>query len=192
MSKSPQRVYSEAIRAWNQAHMQYKAGLGGFGVTVDCRDLIKLRGMIAAMGGLPPKIATAAAGQAATIVKRKAKTGEVPVRTGTLKANIVRTKKERSRTKGKAVYRVDFKGGEEANSVLQKPVKNPGAAGSTQTGNGHAYYPYSMEYGYITRDGGYWPGLHFMKAAAEESWGEVQQKVISVMISRMEKEWGEA
>lgn len=187
MSKSPQQLYNEAMRAWMQAHRQAQTGLGGLGVSIDCRDLAKLQVMLAKMGGLPPKAATSAAGKAATLVKRNIRQGEIPEYTGMLKRGIIRTKKERSKTKGKAVYRIDFDPA--FNDVFQKPVKHPGAAGSTSTGNGHAYYPYSMEFGFLTRDGGYYPGFHFMRDGAEESRHKAEMKVLETMVKIMEKDW---
>jgi len=105
----------------------------GFNVTWDGKDLTELKKSVKALGDVPQKCVTSAAGKAATLTKRAIKAGDVPVRTGAMKRGIIRTKKERSRVKGKAVYRIDFKGGDEANSVFQKTVKDPGAAGSTQT-----------------------------------------------------------
>ena len=90
---------------------------------------------------------------------------------------------------GKSVYRIDFKGGDEANSVFQKTVKDPGAAGSTQTGNGHAYYPYSMEFGYIARDGHFVPGHHFMRDGAEESRQAAEAKMVKALTENLDKEW---
>lgn len=68
-------------------------------------------------------------------------------KTGNLKTNIVSVD-ERSRKKGKKVYKTTFAGGDEANAVLQKKIKNPGAAGGK---NKKAYYPVSVEYGFLTR-----------------------------------------
>lgn len=161
----------------------------GFNVTWDGRDLKELEKSVKALGDVPQKCVTSAAGKAATLTKRAIKAGDVPVRTGAMKRGIVRTKKERSRVKGKAVYRIDFKGGEEANSVFQKTVKDPGAAGSTQTGNGHAYYPYSMEFGYIARDGHFVPGHHFMRDGAEESRQAAEAKMVKTLTENLDKEW---
>lgn len=161
----------------------------GFGVTWDARDLKELRRAVVALGDVPTRCVTSAAGKAATLVKRNIKAGNVPVRTGNLRRGIVRTKKEKSKKRGKAVYRIDFKGGEEWNHIFQRPVKNPGAAGSTQTGNGHAYYPYSMEFGYIGRDGNYIQGHHFMRDGAEESRYAAEARMVKSLNENLEKEW---
>lgn len=159
----------------------------GFGVTLDTRDLKELRRAVAALGDVPTRCVTSAAGKAATLVKRNIRQGDIPEYTGSLRRGIVRTRKEKSRTRGKAVYRIDFDPA--YNDVFQRPVKNPGAAGSTQTGNGHAYYPYSMEFGFITRDGGYFPGFHFMRDGAEGSRGAAEARMVKSLNENLEKEW---
>lgn len=160
---------------------------GGFGVTLDTRDLKELRRAVAALGDVPTRCVTSAAGKAATLVKRNIRQGDIPEYTGSLRRGIVRTRKEKSRARGKAVYRIDFDPA--YNDVFQRPVKNPGAAGSTQTGNGHAYYPYSMEFGFITRDGGYFPGFHFMRDGAEESRYAAEGRMVKSLNENLEKEW---
>lgn len=170
--------------------MQFAKTRAGFGVTWDIGDLAELESALRALEDVPQRCVTSAAGKGANLVKRHIKAGNVPVRTGALKQGIVRTKKEKSRFRGKAVYRVDFKGGEEANSIFQKPVKNPGAAGSTSTPKrGYAYYPFSMEFGFIARDGTYRPGFHFMRDGAEEMREEVNAVMVKKFTERLEKEW---
>lgn len=160
---------------------------GGFDVSWSGGDLKKLKQSVEALGTVPQKCVTGAAGKAATMVKRHIRQGDIPTDTGTLKRGIIRTKKERSRVKGKAVYRIDFDPA--FNDVFQKPVKHPGAAGSTSTGNGHAYYPYSMEFGFLTRDGGYYPGFHFMRDGAEEMRRPAAQKMLKALGENLDKEW---
>ena len=159
----------------------------GFDVSWSGSDLEKLKQSLKALGTVPQKCVTGAAGKAATMVKRHIRQGDIPEDTGTLKRGIIRTKKERSKTKGKAVYRIDFDPA--FNDVFQKPVKRPGAAGSTSTGSGHAYYPYSMEFGFLTRDGGYCPGFHFMRDGAEEMRRSAAQKMLKTLGENLDKEW---
>lgn len=159
----------------------------GFDVSWNGGDLKKLKQSVEALGTVPQKCVTGAAGKAATMVKRHIRQGDIPTYTGILKRGIVRTKKERSRVKGKAVDRIDFDPA--FNDVFQKPVKHPGAAGSTSTGNGHAYYPYSMEFGFLTRDGGYYPGFHFMRDGAEEMRRPAAQKMLKALGENLDKEW---
>lgn len=146
---------------------------------------------LAATGQLPQKAVTKAAGKGANVT-RKAVKGEVPVgETGNLKRSIIRHG-ERSRLRGKKVYDVYFDPG--MNELLQKPVKNPGAAGSKATKNGHAYYPASMEFGFLTRSKGgglsYVPGYHFMRQGAEESSAAAKETMTQTLIAELDKTWG--
>ena len=109
--------------------------------------------MIAALNKIdksPQKAVNKATSKANLIVKRAVRLA-APKKTGTLQKNIV-TKSERNHgIKGKKVRQVTFKGGSEANSQLQKPIKHPGALGGK---NQKAYYPASMEYGFLARASG--------------------------------------
>jgi len=146
---------------------------------------------LAATGQLPQKAVTKVAGKGANVT-RKAVKGEVPVgETGNLKRSIIRHG-EHSRIRGKKVYDVYFDPG--MNELLQKPVKNPGAAGSKTTKNGHAYYPASMEFGFLTRSKGgglsYVPGYHFMRQGAEESSAAAKETMTQTLIAEIDKTWG--
>lgn len=155
-------------------------------LTFYLEDLPKLNRALARVEKVPQKAVTKAAGKGATVV-RKAVRGTVPVDTGALKRGIVR-KGERSRTKGKKVYDLIFDPG--MNDVFQKPIKNPGAAGGKSD---HAYYPASMEYGFLTRSKGgglsYVPGYHFMREAAESSEFAAKQATIKAFTAELDKEW---
>lgn len=80
------------------------------------------------------------------------------------------------------------------NSTFQKPVKKPGARGSTKTGHGHAYYPVSQDWGYITGsdDGGgikFVEGLHFMREGAESTQLASEKAIVSKLNEKLETEW---
>ena len=79
------------------------------------------------------------------------------------------------------------------NDVLQKPVKNPGEAGSKSTLHGHAYYPASMEYGFLTRSKGgglsYVPGYEFMRTGTEAAGPEARQVIIDTAAKELINEW---
>lgn len=143
-------------------------------------------GVLGSMEDVPKKCVTKAAGKGANVV-RKAIRSNVPVRTGALKRGIVRTG-ERSRLKGKKVYDLMFDPG--MNDVFQKPIKNPGEAGGKSD---HAYYPASMEYGFLTRSRGggysYVPGYHFMRDSAEASSAAAKTEMITVLNQEIDKEW---
>lgn len=140
----------------------------------------------------PQKAVNKATSKANLLVKRSIKS-QVPQKTGTLKKNIV-TKTERSRgVKGKKVRQVTFKGGAEANAVLQKPIKEPGKLGGK---NPKAYYPASQEYGFLARAPGggiqYIEGRYFMRDAATQVEPQAKKLMIEVMEQELEKLWQEA
>ena len=158
-------------------------------VDVYMDDLLEARRTFDAMGQLPARIVTAAAGRGATVVKRAVqKSGEIPVLTGTMRKAVRRLRAERSKVKGKKVYPVGFDPA--MNSVLQKPIQNPGEAGGQ---NDKAYYPASMEYGFLTRSKGggisYFPGFHFMAAAGESVRGEANAAMAKKFNEAIQKEW---
>ena len=160
-----------------------------FRVDVYMDDLLEARRAFDAMGQLPARIVTAAAGRGATVVKRAVKnSAEIPVLTGTMRKAVRRLRAERSKVKGKKVYPVGFDPA--MNSVLQKPIRNPGEAGGQ---NDKAYYPASMEYGFLTRSKGggisYFPGFHFMAAAGESVRGEANAAMAKKFNEAIQKEW---
>ena len=160
-----------------------------FRVDVYMDDLLEARRTFDAMGQLPARIVTAAAGRGATVVKRAVKnSAEIPVLTGTMRKAVRRLRAERSKVKGKKVYPVGFDPA--MNSVFQKPIRNPGEAGGQ---NDKAYYPASMEYGFLTRSKGggisYFPGFHFMAAAGESVRGEANAAMAKKFNEAVQKEW---
>ena len=138
---------------------------------------------------LPQKAVSKAAAKGGSVLLKAAK-GAVPVRTGTMKGAIIR-RAEKTRISGKKGYDVYFDPA--YNEVLQKPVKQPGAAGSKSTGSGHAYYPASMEFGYLTRSKGgglsYVPGYHFMRDSAADSSAAVKKTMVDALTKEIDKEW---
>ena len=146
-------------------------------------------GVLGRVEDIPQKCVTKAAGKGANVVRRAIR-GEVPVDTGALKRGIVRTG-ERRHKKGQKAYSLYFS--PSMNDVFQRPVKNPGAAGSRNTKGGHAYYPASMEFGFITRSKGgglsYVPGYHFMRDAPERHSAAAKREMISVLNTAIDKEW---
>lgn len=158
-------------------------------------DTTGVQVMIRAMNKIdksPQKAVNKATSKANLIVKRAVK-GRVPVKTGTLKRNIVTKSEKNHGIKGKKVRQVTFKGGAEANAQLQKPIKNPGALGGK---NKKAYYPASQEYGFLARAPGggvqYVDGLYFMRDAAEQVSPQAKQTMIDVMETELDKLWKEA
>ncbi|MBQ6756783.1 MAG: HK97 gp10 family phage protein [Oscillospiraceae bacterium] len=148
-------------------------------------DLKALSSALERTGKKAQKIVSKAAGKGTTIVRRHIRP-KIPIgETGELRKGIIR-KAERSRKKGKKVYDLMFD--PKKNDIFQKPVKNPGEAGSKNTKNGHAYYPKSVDAGFITRDKGWVPGYHFMANGAEEGYLGARKTVIDTAMNEIEKE----
>ena len=159
-------------------------------LSFDVHEVELMVGVLDRMGKKPQKAVTKAASKGTTVVRRSVR-GTVPVgETGNLKKGIIR-KGERSRLKGKKVY--DLTLDRRMNAIFQKPVKNPGEAGSKATLGGHAYYPASMEYGFLTRSKGggvdYVPGYEFMKKGTEAAAPEAERVIIDTAMKELIEEW---
>lgn len=135
----------------------------------------KLKKDIAKLGKIPQGDVSASARKGMNnVVLRDAK-AHAPVDTGYLKKGIV-LKAERSRTKGKKVYRAVFD--DKFNDIFQK--KN---ADGEVTG----YYPVSQEYGYFTKSGRYIPGFRFMHNALNNNSSKMEDVTVSTMIKKIDK-----
>lgn len=162
-----------------------------FRIDFEHRDLVKMYKTLDKVGKSPQKALNKGTSKAATITKRSVK-GLAPEKSGTLKSNIV-TKTERSRLKGKKVRETTFRGGDESNAQLQKPIKNPGILGGTSQ---KAYYPASQEYGFLARAPGggvqYIPGKRYMLRGAEAASEPAKNAMIETMTKELEKVWKES
>ena len=158
--------------------------MAGSKLTFYLEDLPRFYAALSRVEQVPQRAVTKAAGKGATVV-RKAVRAAIPVRTGALKRGIIR-KAERTRTKGKKVYDLMFDPAK--NAVFQRPIKQPGAVGGQ---NPKAYYPASMEYGYLTRKGGglKFEGYHFMRDAPESVAFPARQAIIKAFTAELDKEW---
>lgn len=169
---------------------------GGQVLTFDTKGVEVMIRALNKIDKSPQKAVNKATSKANLIVKRAVK-GKVPVgpppHGGTLKKNIVAKSEKNHGVRGKKVRQVTFKGGAEANALLQRPIKNPGALGGK---NPKAYYPASQEYGFIARAPGggtqYVEGRYFMRDAAEEASPQAKQTMIDVMETELDKLWKEA
>lgn len=166
-----------------------------FRIDFEHRDLVKMYKTLDKVGASPKKALNKGVSKAASITKRSVKelapVGRGPTQ-GTLKRNIV-TKTERSRLKGKKVRETTFRGGDEANAQLQKPIKNPGILGGSSP---KAYYPASQEYGFLARAPGggvqYIEGKHFMRRGAETASAPAKTAMIETMTKELDRIWKES
>lgn len=123
---------------------------------------------------LPQKCVNQAAKKGATIPLKSARSNS-PFLTGDLEKGIV-LKAEKTKTKGKKVYQVTLDAS--MNDVFQKKNKEGKVIG---------YYPASMEYGWIMKNGARHEGLHFMRNAMTDNSSEIESTIINEFIANMDK-----
>lgn len=152
------------------------------------RIRIKIEGMkelersLKRLGDVPQKHVTSSARKGMNIVRKDAKKN-APRLIGYLEKGII-LKGEKSRYKGKKVYRVVFD--PKMNDVFQKPIMNPGSRGGQ--GKDTGYYPHSMEYGYFAGDGNYIPGFRFIHNALTNNTRAVEKTIVSEMKKKIDQE----
>lgn len=134
----------------------------------------KLQKKLKQLGDVPQKYVTQSSRKAMRIALKAAKQS-APEDTGELKRGIIMVG-ERSRVKGKKVYRIVFD--RSKNDIFQK---------KDESGNVIAYYPASQEYGFFTRNGKYIPGYHFLEKALTGNAKKIEKTIVDEMLKRIEK-----
>jgi hypothetical protein len=142
-------------------------------VKFEIEGMKELERTIRELGKLPQKCVTPAARKGARIALKAAR-ANAPWETGELSNGIV-LKGERARKKGKKVYQVTL-----------DPVKNDIFVKTTKDGKRY-YYPASMEYGFITRDGGYSPGFHYLRDALVDNKTAIERTVVDELAKQIDK-----
>lgn len=133
----------------------------------------ELERTIRELGKLPQKCVTPAAKKGARIALKAAR-AKAPWQTGELSNGII-LKGEKTRKKGKKVYQVTL-----------DPAKNDIFVKTTKDGKRY-YYPASMEYGFITRDGGYSPGFHYLRDALVDNKTAIERTVVDELAKQIDK-----
>ena len=133
----------------------------------------ELEKTIRKLGKLPQKCVTKAAKKGAQIALKAAKQ-KAPFLTGALEEGII-LKGEKTRRKGKKVYQ-----------VTMNPAMNDVFVKTTKDGKRY-YYPASMEYGFITRDGGYSPGFHYLRDSLVDNKERIEKTVVDVLAKEIDK-----
>lgn len=130
----------------------------GSEIEFDLSGTVQLIKALQKLDKSPQKAVTKGAREGIKPVLKAIKHGTVPVgKTKNLRKALKR-KAEKSRQKGKKVYEVTFD--KKYNELLQKQIKNPGLLG----GKGqYAYYPSSIEYGFLVRKKGESKGHYYLK-----------------------------
>lgn len=136
---------------------------------------------------LPQRFVTKAAKSGASIALKSARS-DAPMDTGALRKGII-LKGERRTVVGKKVY--DVMMDPAMNDVFQKTTKS-GLRRVTngkkaKTAKGNYYYPASQEFGFMTVNGGYIPGFHFLKDSIEGNSSSIENKVVAVLSKEIDK-----
>lgn len=127
------------------------------------------------LGKVPQKHVTSSSRNAMSIALKQAK-ANAPYDTGQLQKGII-MKGEKSKTKGKKVYRIVFD--RAMNDVFQKKNKEGKITG---------YYPVSQEYGFFTRNGRYIPGFRFISDSLPDNKGRITKTVVNEMQKKVDAE----
>ena len=133
----------------------------------------ELEKTIRKLGKLPQKCVTKAAKKGAQIALKAAKQ-KAPFLTGALEEGII-LKAEKTKKKGKKVYQ-----------VTMNPAMNDVFVKTTKDGKRY-YYPASQEYGFITKNGGYVPGFHYLRDSLVDNKERIEKTVVDVLAKEIDK-----
>lgn len=133
----------------------------------------ELEKTIRKLGKLPQKCVTKAAKKGAQIALKAAKQ-KAPFLSGDLEEGII-LKGEKTRRKGKKVYQ-----------VTMNPAMNDVFVKTTKDGKRY-YYPASQEYGFITKNGGYVPGFHYLRDSLVDNKERIEKTVVDVLAKEIDK-----
>lgn len=127
------------------------------------------------LGTVPQKHVTSSSRKAMNVVLKESR-ATAPYDTGQLKKGI-KLAGEKSRYKGKKVYRVVFD--RAMNDVFQKPNKDGKVTG---------YYPVSQEYGFFAKNGRYIPGYRFISDSLTSNVNKIEKTIVSEMKKKIDAE----
>lgn len=134
----------------------------------------ELENAISKLEKLPRKHVSRAAKAGAKIALADAR-ANAPFLSGELERGIV-LKAEKTRIPAKKVY-----------DIKMDPAKNGIFQAKNKDGKITGYYPASQEYGFMTRNGGYVPGLHFMKKSLTDNKSQIEKTIVDTMLTEIEK-----
>lgn len=138
----------------------------------------RLQSLIDELGKVPQAVATKAAKQGANLLLSEVKQ-KAPYHTGLLEEALISVG-EKAKSKGKKAYEITF------DRQLSGDGKNGLVKISDITGN-RAYYPNSQEYGWTIHGHKGLYGLHYMRNTAQNESDTVEQKIISVAMTEIQK-----
>jgi HK97 gp10 family phage protein len=140
----------------------------------EIKGMKELERLIKQLGKLPQKCVTKAAKDGATIALQSAR-ANAPMDSGELKNGII-LRGERRVKVGKKMY-----------DVMMDPAKNDIFVKVTADGTRY-YYPASQEYGFVTADGGYVPGYHFLRNSITHNARVIEDTIVSVLSKEIDNE----
>lgn len=141
-------------------------------MTIEIDGLEEIIDLAKRLGDFPPNLVTAGAKAGAKIAQAKA-IHNAPEEEGNLKKGII-LKGERKKG-SKKIYRVTID--PKMNDVFVK----------YSNGNRY-YYPASIEYGFIGKDGKKVNGVHFLERALTENNSRIEAETLKGLIIKIEKE----
>lgn len=148
-------------------------------LTFRIEGMKELQKSLERLGKVPQKHVTSSSRKAMNIVLKQSR-ATAPVDTGALKKGM-KLKGERSRTKGKKVYRVVFD--PKYNDIFQKKNKDGKVTG---------YYPVSQEYGFFAKNGRYIPGYRFIHDSLADNTRKIEKTIVSEMKKKIDAEIAKA
>lgn len=152
----------------------------------EIEGLEELERLIKDVGDLPQKCVAAGARDGAKIALQAAR-NNAPVDLGNLKKGII-MKGERKSKRGKKVYDIGMDPkmrdvfSRQTATGKRRTVKN----GKTTYKNGDYYYPASMEFGFMKKDGTKVPGHHFLRNSLTENKEAIEAKVLEKLNQMMD------
>lgn len=161
-------------------------------MSFDFVEMAKFQATLLRLEKLPQKVVNKAASRGATVAGRAVREAMPRGKTKQMSKAYVRTG-EKSKLKGKKVFNYSMDGAK--NHIFQKPIPAPGTKypGKRRSSWNYAYYPSSVEYGFLTRSQGgglrYVPGQHFVRNAAQQVRPQVERTIRKTLLDELEKEW---
>jgi hypothetical protein len=144
-------------------------------VRFEFEGMEEFEALVKEIGEFPEKIVTPSARAGAMIALKAAKENAPggPDTTGNLKKGII-IKGERKRVRAKKVY--DIMLDPKMTDIFRKKGKEK-----------DAYYPSSMEFGFLTRNGRKIPGLHYLRRALDDNADAIAAKIFEKLLAKLDK-----
>lgn len=158
--------------------------MGFFKTKFKVEGMEKLINNLKKLGQVPQKHVTASVKKAMRTPYSQAKE-DAPYLTGALH-DAITLKGEKSKIKGKKVYRIVFDDSMNEQFQYKRTVTNKRTKKETERVTG--YYPVSQEYGWFAVNGRYIPGQRFVRGAMEENSGKVKKIIMDTMGKKIEME----